>query len=305
MKKQLFLSLTMAIAACTMQAQVLNSSFENLNGDATIKNWGAVIITQITVGIDSTGADTTNGLIVDGQFYASNTDAHTGSYALQMRNGYYVATGEQIAGRAKMIENDSVYDTFSSPLTSGGQPVAFNFYYKYFPAGNDTAFARLQVFNGANYPIGEAAIYISGTTSSYTLASVPVTYTSSDTAVFMDIQFVTAKPGTAANFGTSFLVDDVQLVNTATGIASIKAANTSISCFPNPAEQQLNLRLNNAAGTKATGLYITDVCGKQIENINYSIAGNTITADVASLLPGMYIATVLTDKGSCTARFVK
>jgi len=101
MKKQLLFSLTMAMTACSLQAQVLNSSFENLNAGGSPKNWGAIIITEVVIGIDSSSTGPTDSLVTDGAFYAATTDAHTGNYALELHNGYYSYSGTQLPGRAK------------------------------------------------------------------------------------------------------------------------------------------------------------------------------------------------------------
>lgn len=287
-----------------MSAQVPNSGFENLNTDGSIKNWGAPFFTIIE--IDSTGVAHPDSIVYDNQLYFSTSDAHAGLKALEMRNAYYYTSGQKITGSARVSENDSDYAAFSSLISLTQQPVNFTFYYKFLPAGNDTAVAMLYLYDSNSNPVGEAIIEITSASSTYTLASKPVTYYTSNNPLpfFATVEFTTAKYGSTSTFGTRFLVDDVNLAQLATGIWTHDLKNNGIRCFPNPAEKQLTIQLDETITTDQNiKVQITDVSGKLIQRT--TLTGNTTIIDTKELDKGLYAVTIITPSKTYHSKFFK
>ncbi|MBK6988970.1 MAG: hypothetical protein IPH33_12505 [Bacteroidetes bacterium] len=86
------------------KAQIPNGDFEALLYDGTLSNWGN--ITLFAVIIDSAGNTIQDSLIFDGPFCGVTTDAHSGNYALEMRNMFNLQTNNDQWVRS--VDEDSV-----------------------------------------------------------------------------------------------------------------------------------------------------------------------------------------------------
>ena len=301
MKKQL-LVLALLMTSQFFKAQIPNYSFENLNSDGSIKNWESTILLAIPL---DTNGHPTDSLIMDTDFYFSSNDAHSGAKALEMRNAYWFVNQEKIAGRASLSSSDSGYAGFNSPVPIGHNPVSFSFYYKFLPANYDTAYAYLRLTDSSFNPVGEANIYIAGVHTAYTFTSTPVVYSSTITAAFMEIGFTTAKLYSEASYGTRFLVDDINMSFATTGIRPVPATGNSISCFPNPAEKEISLRLQDATNLQQTRIILLDANGKEIRELNLNLAGNLLKINTEALAPGLYFIHVVDGASTYSAKFVK
>ncbi|MBK7431217.1 MAG: hypothetical protein IPI62_09885 [Bacteroidetes bacterium] len=110
MKKLIFLIiLSMFLKNVETKAQIPNGDFEALLYDGTLSNWGN--ITLFAVIIDSAGNTIQDSLIFDGPFCGVTTDAHSGNYALEMRNMFNYTTNETINGWAS-VDEDSTYSAW-------------------------------------------------------------------------------------------------------------------------------------------------------------------------------------------------
>jgi len=301
MKKQTLIVL-LFLTSQLFNAQVPNYSFENLNTDGSIKNWGDMILLAVVL---DTNGNPTDSLILDNQFYFSTNDAHSGTKALEMRNAYWQNSGETIAGRARLSENDTNYAGFGIPVPITGSPLIFSFYYKFLPSNLDTAYAWLRLADSSANLVGEANIYIHGAHSLYTLASTPVVYTSTTAPAFLEIGFTTIKPLSTPHHGTRFRVDDVNLSTTTTGISPIRIENNDISSFPNPAEKEINLRLKKVVRSEDMFISVIDSGGKKIENISYTLADDLIKINTEELSGGLYFINIIHGGYTYSAKFIK
>lgn len=294
--KQTMTVMMMALA-CYGQAQVLNSGFESLNASGSIKNWG--MTAPITQTIDLNG--NVDSLVTDQQLYFSTTDAHTGQRALEMRNAYFYNSGEQIAGSVSLVTNDSVYDAFASLPPMSGQPTHFTFYYKFFPVSNDVAYGWMSLLDSGGMEIGRADITITAASAGYVQASAPITYTGPGPVAFVQSGFSTAAPGTAPNYGTRFLVDDVNAV--ATGIAELHE-DAALRCYPNPATSSLTLDLDVPV-QNVVELHLSDAQGRDLGPASYTATQSGLSLDVQALPAGVYSILLRGSHRSYAGRFVK
>jgi hypothetical protein len=166
-------------------------------------------------------------------------DAHTGQFAALLRTIAGLATtnfaGLLSYGSFRTIGTTNYF--LGWPLSS--RPTKMNFWYKFERAGNDSAmaFVILSKWNGAYSTIvGTGSLYISSNTPTYTVAEVPISYSSSanpDTIHFSFISSFNESP----TAGTLFYIDDISLDS---GPAVIDDHNQSSICFvldqnyPNP-----------------------------------------------------------------------
>ncbi len=295
MKKTITLSvIALLLRASAMYAQVPNPGFENLNYDGSASNWGNVYLFAIM--IDSMGISHEDSIVVDGQFYFATPDAHSGLVAMEMRNAWDFTANEGIAGSVT-ADTDSVYSSWSSfeTVSIQEQPVDFGFYYEYFPVGDDSAIATLQVFDEFSNMIGEARIILSGTTNVYTYATTPVLYTLPGTVVYYYMNFSTAVYGSVANLGTRFLVDDVEM-NTTTGI-NLLNANNEFEMYPNPSGNQIRINVlkNEPFEIEMVNALGTSVLKRQNEN----------RLDISGLAAGVYFVNIRQGNSNLTKKLLK
>ena len=300
--KKYTLILLLFMAAQLLKAQLPNAGFETLNPNGTIKNWGAFLLSAVI--LDSLG-NPTDSLIIDNNYYFSSNDAHTGTKALEMRNAYWKNSGDKIAGRARLTMNDSDYFMFSVPVPLNQYPLDFSFYYKFFPVNNDTAYAWLRLTDISSNIVGEADIYLQGIHSNYTQAITPIIYTGSTAPAFVEIGFINAKPYSEANYGTRLLIDDVNFSSLTTGISTPRLPEHALSCFPNPAEKEVNLRLKNYSDLEPMYLKLIDSGGSHVQNLVFRQENGLIKINTETLPSGLYFINMIHAGYTYSARFVK
>ncbi len=296
MRVKIFI-LALLFSVTGIKSQVLNSSFELLNGDSSVKNWGDLILFSIP--FDSLGHQL-DSVIIDKGLYFTTTDAHTGQRAMEMRNAYYAVSGQKIAGRAKMTMADSIYGAFVSPCPIGINPTVFSFYYKFFPVNNDTAFAYLVVTDSMDNELGGAKISIHQLASSYQLATAPVSYTTAGVPAFMTIYFRTTTTITQAHYGTRFIVDDVSTLQT--GITERAAAELVLA--PMPVDDRLAIQITDGGLSNEATVQLYDMSARALSTV-YVKTANGIEIATDNLPAGIYHLVLNNYNKVYTAKVVK
>ncbi|PQJ12542.1 hypothetical protein CJD36_002000 [Flavipsychrobacter stenotrophus] len=297
------LALVLTIST-SLWAQVPNPGFEQLNIDGTTRNWGNIYLFS---GV----ADTYGNFHMDSvvytntYFYTPTSDAHSGTRALEIGNGYNYTTGQCIVG-AVGADTDSVFMAYGGfdfiPATVA--PATFSFYYKYLPLNNDTGVARLVVYDSFMTALGMAEIFLSDTHSTYTLASTPVVMTAAGNVGFISVAFSTSTFGHPATFGTRLLIDDVGA--STTGVADISNADHKLICYPTVAGSQLNVGIDGLTHNTNAAMKIMDISGRTLrtENLEFA-AGMATPVNVESLSAGTYVISETIATGNYIARFIK
>ena len=274
--------LTTSLFACN--AQVMNQGFEDLNTDGSIQYWG--IMHLLAISIDTSGNTVSDSIVVDQSYCQTSTDAHSGLRAVEMRNAFNYTTNTAIPGGA-FLSADTIFSTYSGFGALLSRPQSLGFYYKYFPVNNDTASAWIDVMNNNSNVIGHAEIILTSAASTYTFVSTPIVYTTSDSAVAAMIHFNASARGTNAQFGTRFLVDDVNLATPA-GTSDMNQENGFV-IFPNPAST--TFRIQSDAVIEAVDIY--DFSGRAF----YHQSGDHRFLNCSFLVNGLYTVKVKTEKG--------
>lgn len=274
----------------TMSGQVANGDFEQISSNGTLAHWGRIYIFSVT--IDTTG-NNPDSFVIDEKFYQPTTDAHTGNWALELRNAHNYFTGESMNGGASSFA-DSLFSGFSAlnTLEPGSRPTSLEFYYKYFPAGNDFGYAHLTLYDYNDNELGAAIALISGAANEYKLISVPVEYTLPGDAAYYTLEFSTAAPGSAISFGTRFLIDDVTF-GTTSSTEEIGTDKSFPLIYPNPATSNINMKSSDPAS-----MIIYDINGKKVRTVS------SMPADVSDLPAGTYILKVNDKFNSKSLQFV-
>lgn len=300
--KKLFLLFALActLASVNAQAQVPNGSFENLNYDGTLGNWGNVYL--FAVAIDSLGNQIADSIVFDnGYFYAPTSDAHSGSLAMVLSNAAHIIDTQTvvITGSAS-VDEDSIYTAWGSlefiPLQT--RPESLRFYYKFSPVNNDSAVARFAIYDSAGEVIGEANYLIIGAQNAYTLADVPVVYYSNNPVMAYSLNFSNFYSEIGdyrqANFGTRLWIDDVELMKS-TAIQA--AANiSSVKMYPNPAKNSFLIDTKE----NVLSVSLVDAEGKEV----LLSVGNDKKVNCGNVANGVYGVKVQTDKGILSGKLV-
>lgn len=251
--------LAFGILGFSAKAQIPNSGFETLNPENNISQWSKTFLTVII--IDSTGESHGDSIVFDSPnhaLYLPTTDAHSGQYALEMRNAFNFTSNTGIAGGAILSAEESYSIGFEVPVPCTPiLPESFSFYYKYFPLATDSAQAVVNLFDVDGIQVGEALVTLGGTVSNYTFVSTPIVYSDLRPVESISISFATSSYGNQPTFGTRFLVDDVSF----DGSLGLDELENSLSVFPNPANS--SFEIDGLTGNESVG--ISDLNGRVIE----------------------------------------
>jgi hypothetical protein len=290
-------------------AQVPNHSFEESIGDGfTLKNWGALIIQPVTIDV-ATGNTTRDDIMFDSGagFSMPVGDCVTGNWSMRVSNALNLTQNTVIPGRASLF-NDAESETHTGwnngiPLPENTNVQFLGFDYMFFPAGDDVAEATLELFSSGGESVGKAVITISGFSSDFEYVYVPVNFTSTETPVFMTIEFSMVKEGSTPTFGSSLLVDNVIVNHLALG--NNKPVSSTFTIFPTVAENQLNIVKNTGEEMRNFMISIVDVGGKTILQQSLEFSDSPSQIDISSLANGVYFLKALSGNTSEVTKFIK
>ena len=79
MIKNLILGVILCFLALTSFAQIPNPSFEEINANGSLRNWGNLYIQSVW--FDTTGEMQGDSIIYDNAYYAATSEAHNGYWA--------------------------------------------------------------------------------------------------------------------------------------------------------------------------------------------------------------------------------
>lgn len=256
MKKLTLLLILLAIRFHTSaQVQTPNPGFELQSVDSTPLYWGS--LTLFAILIDSNG-NSLDSLVFDGRLYGTTTDAHTGNYALELRNAYDFYTQIGYEGKAFAMQDSSQFYSPSLDFTNLGNPDAVSFFYKYSPLGNDSAYVRIKVYDEFFIEIASSEISLGGTVSNYTQINLPVNYSQTGNASIVELGFFNSTPTGTTTLGTRMQIDDVS-ITTSTGIIYPLGENPLI-ISPNPANEKTHIK----SPEQLEKLQIYDIQGRVI-----------------------------------------
>ncbi|MFM2226380.1 MAG: Secretion system C-terminal sorting domain [Bacteroidota bacterium] len=286
MKKIITLSfVTFLLLVGNANAQIPNASFENVLSNGLLSNWKPPLLV-LTITIDSNGISHTDSLS-SFSFYQITNDAHSGNKALELHNIYNYTQQINYAASISVGNDSDSYSSFSNSIQLTEQPGEFNFYYKYFPINNDSAYAHADIFDSLGNLIGDANIILSGTVNTYSKATASINYTINATAKSAMLNIATSLPNsTNSHFGTRLLIDDISFKKSTVGIQNINV-DAGINIFPNPAQNQIEIKSENAIHS----FQIKNIAGDVF--INSSLNESNSAAINTNKLPnGVYIVEI-------------
>ena len=271
------------------QISVPNPSFDQFNTDGTIRNWGNIYI--FSVGIDSLGNQTGDSIYLDFNYYFPTQDAHSGEYAIEMRNSYNYTTQRGKAGEI-IADLDSVYTAWGSfeTIPVSQQPREFSFYYQYYPVNGDSGLAEVIVYDSLMEEIGRSTTILTELQSTYTYQSDVIDFSLDVDAAFVLIKFstfYTAVPEIrTASLGTRLVIDDVAL-STSTGFNLLNADKNEVQVYPNPTSGLLYIHSNELTPSK---INVYNQMGQLVLSEAITACQNAIST--TSLAKGIYTVSV-------------
>jgi hypothetical protein len=224
---------------------------------------------------------------------SKTTDAHSGQYAAIVQNGYVSVHGLLSYGRFEKIGQTNYF--YGWPFTT--RPDTLRFWYKFIPAGNDTALAAilLSKWNGNHVVIGSGIMQVFNNTTSYTLAEIPIDYSSNEAPDTIIISFISSFNSNPTS-GTMLFIDDISLDYT-TGLKE-ETNNTSetflLNAYPNPFNPSTKISWQIPVGSWQT-LKIYDLLGNEVATLidEYKSAGKyevefNSSSGIQDLASGIY-----------------
>lgn len=298
MKTKLKLSILSLIISSACFAQIPNPSFENLDSTNTPLNW--IYTGAVSIGIG-------DSILTDGPLISKSNDAHSGQYALELRNSYnYTTNTPFMNGTANAtLPDTTMYQGFTQFLVLPSKPYAIDFYYKYAQNPfNDSTICTVTVFNSDLAEIGNGLTKFWDNNPIYQLKTVAINYFNlidiamgDSIPAFISVQFKNKVTTSIPHVGQRTLIDDVAVNNNPLGLNS-KNKHESLKLYPNPASNQL-IVLN--APNYLASIYTID--GKLMLNQNLNL-NNTI--DVRDLSSGVYLVKLTNAAGfSIQEKFIK
>jgi hypothetical protein len=288
MKKVLLLYFLL-IAGLKSQAQLLNPGFEFTRTDGGASNWIAFVMSQWPCD-DYAGWDST---------YFQTTDAHSGNYALELRNAYCENTF--FGGHARASEFDSIYSFIVGDPYSD-RPESFSFYYKFFPEGGDKVQVTIRTGDDIT-TVADAEYFVSDAASVYTKLYIPLTYYISNNPTRVEMEFHIVNDTAQVHYGTKFQVDDIN--GETTGINEPHRAG-SLVCYPTKATNELYVSTKDLNGDMDGMVIITDASGKMLSSHTARLGGSQpVKIDVSALPAGVFFVTLHAKGSTYTGRFIK
>lgn len=270
------LTLPFLATACSLSAQLQNGGFEALSSLEMPSYW-TTGIELIIIG-DSVGVDSAKYLL-------NSTDVHSGQHAAELRNSYNYTQNHGSPGvwfATPLEEGYNGFPAFDVPVLE--RPQAVTFWAKYAPVEGDTGYVEVSVFSQFQEPIGVGSLRIGGNVDTYTNFDVPINYSSTDSAAYINIRFVTIVPGGNAHLGTRMLIDDVEINYMQTGIAEVGSG--LLQFFPNPASDQVRVA-GLEVGAAAT-VRVFDATGRVV--IMQTLTNGLLSLEGSA--PGAYLVQV-------------
>jgi hypothetical protein len=191
---------------------------------------------------------------------------------------------------------------FNSNGTVGGDPYngstidTIRGYYKYSPAGVDTA--GLVLIFRQNGSISGLASKMLPPTSSYTKFEVP--FSNAQVPDSFRIDLVSSYGGV---MGSALYVDDLVFKSVLTSLDKKSKMLKSISLFPNPTKTQLNIEWTSTASQMK--FEIIDGLGRLYQSQSGLSKSGQLTLDVSALSSGLYFIRIHLDNEVISRRFVK
>jgi hypothetical protein len=228
---------------------------------------------------------------------ATAADVHSGASALKLitkyigvpynQNGPGITATGTINQQTRAIDGGFIYTK---------RPVSLTGWYKYLPAGKDTASMEVTLSYwdsnaGKRITVGNVKFMDTTTINVYTKFTAPINYSnaaSPDSAVI--ILLSSQENGSVVN--SSLFIDDLAFDFTPTGTGSVSPSK-EVTVYPNPASEEV---LFTNLPAQAAILLIYDLKGSKLSET--PLHGNSSKQSLASFRSGIYFYKIIDINGN-------
>ena len=270
--RKIYLSLAIITASiCNLNGQsVPNSSFENWSQNGpfeTPNNWNV-----------SPAA-------------SKSTDAHTGTYSLQLKTGIFTnpqtqaidtIPGMAVTGQQGMGPGNQGTNGYSF----GARPDSLVFWYKYQAQNNDSFVVRLNLtkWNSGVKDMISDLVFLGGATTKYTRVAIAIPYLLNSQPDTATIQIVSSlSPRENLILGSTLLIDDIGFISNSSAVEQNTINNNvQVSIYPNPFNNSLTIDNFKSDNIKLIDIYGAVVLEQNTQDLD------TIQISTSSLAAGIY-----------------
>lgn len=307
----LIVSLMVLFSGFSSNAQVVNGNFENIKPNFLPSNWGMNYSQAFAID-PVTGQTTTDDIqytwCIPALCYAS-FEPHTGQYAMEISNAFNQTQNTVIPGWS-MIFSDATQDSPGwnpgVPVNPGANIFTLGFYYKFLPAGNDVAEAKINVFDDQGNEIGNTDITINGTNNQFLYVYSYIDYNSNAQPASFNITFKMAKDGSTPTFGSRLIIDNV--VTNFQALSVIEnpvAGNPEFRMYPTLVDSEISI----VPATDAIGMInykVFNTEGRLVKEVNAENSNTYVyEMNLSELSSGIYFLQIDSNLGKTTKKFIK
>jgi hypothetical protein len=234
-------------------------------------------------------------------------------------DGVLLTSDAQQGTSAVLLETYAFFGQAEQAIVSNGRPGAGTmggmpytqdtlvFYYKYIPAGGDSAMVYFSYSSGGQLSVYTVLEYLPAT-AAYKRMEMPVPQSpfGPDT---VRIDFFSSHFGFSnSNIGSKLYLDNIFLKSAGSALSVGRpGAIQKLNVFPNPAAESINFSFISA-GNYTAELQVMDITGKKIsgETIAVSEGVNYFTLPVSGLCEGLYFYRIIAaDSHATSGNFIK
>ena len=172
-------------------------------------------------------------------------------------------------------------------------------YYMYTPSGTDTGHVNVSLSAAGSMAGG--GMYNFTTAASWTYFMMPIMASTTPDSMRIDVQ---SSSFSATTPGSVLYLDHMQLKSNPlpnVGVQSIPEAAQAVTAYPNPANDILNIKLDNMSGT--TTISLTDMMGRILDKT--ATTATLVTFPIQTLPTGMYIYEVVNNGNITRGKFIR
>ena len=235
------------------------------------------------------------------------TDAHGGSYAARLETKNYPLLGQNLPGGLALGTRFTDFGSLYSGVPYTARPTQMQFYYKLSrPAGSADVGAVAVSLSRTTGGVSTDVVFAGQSllpAATYTLVSIPLTYTSSTTPDSLHIEFYSSA-SQAATAGTTLFIDDISFV-TGTGTATRAGLlDAPVSVSPNPSADGRFLLHSPEPALLAAPFTVTDMAGRVVLQSPTASPATSRTIDLGTHAAGLYTLQLQTDRGTVVRKLV-
>lgn len=287
MKKYILILTVLIAMTIKANAQIPNSGFENWT---TVGSW------------QYPNEWANSNFISAGPFYSctKSTDHFplaVGSFSIRLENNTSLT---RLTGGWGLAMTDTAYP-FRPSFAITGHPNSLCGYYKFTSLNNDSMFIRIVLFK--NGTMVNYFTFITGvTTSAWTSFTLPLTYTSADSAMMYMMALYPNSPTGGPKGNSVLYVDNLSFDNLISNVTEPESKNTIFNLYPNPANDKITI--TNVQDSENTTINILNIQGKQVM-YNQFRDQNNMEFEISNLPMGIYFIEVKSEYGIAVKKFVK